>query len=254
MAAARRLCLCLTAAMVALTAATGCLGEGGPVTPSATTSSGASPDPTPSTVVTASPTAIPTAPATAAYPGSARLYAEAVLLAWRTRDWVRLGTLATPAVQGQLQTTTGLEPNWSAVDCQDAAGSTYCRFVNADGDVATVRLDNQLVGRARAATEVKLDPTTYSNNAIEYVKAFIEAWRTANTRRMAILATPAEVTYLSRVTPPATYSTCATLSGGTASVRVYDGSRLNHTVTVRISALGGEHAITGHASTPAACP
>ena len=152
-----------------------------------------------------------------------------------------------PAVLSQLQTTANVEPNWTYVDCQGAAGSSYCQFINADGDSVTVRLDNQLLGRSRATTEVKLDQTTYSNNAVEYVKAFIEAWRNANTKRMAALANQAEVDYFTHYTPPGAYSTCATLAGGIASVRVYNAGRPELHAHRGGGDAGAKHAITGHA-------
>lgn len=251
-----RLAVALTAAAVLL-GGTACLNTNGPVTPSnsttATASPGADADPTatPSTVVT---TATGATTASSTFPGTARLYAEAVLLAWRTKQFTRAGQLVTPTVLSQLQTTANLDPNWSYVSCQGAAGSTYCVFLNADGDAATLRLDNQLVGRANAVTELKLDETKYSNNAVEYVKAFVEAWRNANTKRMAALANGTEVDYFTHYTPPGTYSTCATLSGTTASVRIYNADGVNYTLTVSVMKLGGKNAITGHVLIPAACP
>ena len=250
MAAARRLVtLAVLAATLAATAS--CVEASGPVNPITTPSASASETPTPSTVVTA--TSTPTT-AVVAYPATAQGYAEAVLQAWRSRQFTRLTDLTTPEVLTQLQTTGNIETDWSFVNCQGAAGSSYCQYVNSDGDSATLRLNNQRLGTAHAATEVKLDLTTYSNNAVEYVKAFIEAWRNANTKRMATLANAAEVSYFTHYTPPGAYSTCATLAGGTANVRVYNPDGLNYTITVSVATLGAEHAITGHATTPAACP
>jgi hypothetical protein len=247
----RPLLASLAAALVLLTTSA-CLNTEAPLTPSPAVSA---------SETAASPTASPTTTATSAtpspttaFPATARLYAEAVLLAWRTKQYGQLGELTTAAVLSQLQTTANVEPNWAYVSCQGAAGSSYCMFINADGDAVTLRLDNQLLGRARATTEVKLDQTTYSNNAVEYVKAFIEAWRNANTKRMAALANQGEVEYFTHYTPPGTYFTCATLSAGTASVRVYNPDGLNYTLTVSVATLGSKHAITGHAAVAAACP
>jgi hypothetical protein len=253
MAAVRRL-MTLAVLAVALAGTASCVDISGPVTPvttpSATGSETASGAPGPSTVVTAATTPA----AGASYPGTAQGYAEAVLQAWRIKQFTRLTDLTSPAVLTQLQTTGNIESDWSFVNCQGAAGSSYCQYLNGDGDSATLRLDNQLLGRAHAATEVKLDLTTYSNNAVEYVKAFIEAWRNANTKRMTTLANATEVTYFTHYAPPGAYSTCATLAGGTASVRVYNADGLNYTLNVSVATLGAKHAITGHATTPAACP
>jgi hypothetical protein len=250
MAAARRL-ITVTVLAATLAATASCVDISRPVTPVTTPSATASETPTPSTVVTA--TSTPTA-AVASYPATAQAYAEAVLQSWRLKQFTRLTDLTSPEVLTQLQTTGNIETDWSLVNCQGAAGSSYCQYLNSDGDSVTLRLDNQRLGQARAATEVKLDLTTYSNNAVEYVKAFIEAWRNANTKRMATLANPTEVSYFTHYTPPGAYSTCATLAGGTASVRVYNADGLNYTVTVSVATLGAKHAITGHVTTPAACP
>lgn len=251
MAAARRL---ITLAVLAATLATtaSCVDTSGPTTPSP-------PAPTDS----ADPTSAgPSSPATStsaaaaapSYPASAQGYAEAVLQAWRLRLFTRVSDLASPEVLTQLQTTANIETDWSLVNCQGAAGSSYCQYLNGDGDSATLRLDNQLLGKAHATTEVKLDLTTYSNNAVEYVKAFIEGWRNANTKRMATLANQPEVGYFTHYAPPGNYSTCATLAAGTASVRVYNSDGLNYTLTVAVALLGTKHAITGHALVAAACP
>lgn len=255
MAAARRL---MTAAVlaVALAGTASCVDITGPATPVTTPSSTASDTASDTASETAEPSTVvsgTTTPA-ASYPGTAQAYAEAVLLAWRIRQFTRLTDLTSPEVLAQLQTTANIEFDWSFINCQGAAGSSYCQYLNGDGDSATLRLNNQLLGRAHAATEVKLDRTTYSNNAVEYIKAFIEAWRNANTKRMAALASATEVTYFTHYTPPGAYSTCATLAGGTASVRVYNADGLNYTLTVSVATLGAKHAITGHASMPAACP
>jgi len=246
----RPLLASLGAGLVLLTASA-CLNTEAPLTPSPAVSASETASPT---ATTAAPTKSAPPSPTASFPASARLYAEAVLLAWRTKQYGQLGELTTPAVLSQLQTTANVEPNWAYVNCQGAAGSSYCLFINGDGDAITLRLDNQLLGKARATTEVKLDQTTYSNNAVEYVKAFIEGWRNANTKRMAALANQGEVEYFTHYTPPGTYSTCATLSGGTASVRVYNSDGLNYTLTVSVATLGSKHAITGHAAVAAACP
>ncbi len=152
-----------------------------------------------------------------------------MLLAWRTNQQTRLAELVTPTVLSQLQTTSNVEPNWTYVSCEGTAGSTYCQFLNGDGDAIILRVENLSLGKANAATEVKLDLTTYSDNAVEYVKAFIEAWRNENTKRMAILADQSEVVYFTQYTPPGSYSTCATFTIGNTSVRVYnaEGAQLH---------------------------
>ncbi len=247
----RRLITGALAAGLVLLGAAACGNTAGPVAPSPSATTSAAPAPTSSAPTSAASTAA------AVFPNSAQLYAEAVLLAWRTNAQSRLAELVTPTVLSQLQTTTNLERNWVYASCQGAAGSTYCQFLNGDGDAVTLRLENRYVGQPRAVTEVRLDVTTYSNNAIEYVKAFVEAWRNANTKRMAALANQAEVDYFTHYTPPGSYSTCASPpAGGATNVRVYNPEGLNYTLVVTIAALGSKHAIAGHAApiSPAPCP
>jgi hypothetical protein len=249
-AARSRRLLCSLLAVGSLLGAAACAKNNGPATESPSGSSSPTVSAAPTTAQ-ATPSATPTT--SRDFPSTARLYGEAVLLAWRTNQQTRLGDLVTSTVLSQLQTAGTVEPNWAYVECQGAAGSSYCQFRNGDGDAVTLRMDNQLLGKAHATTEVKLDLTTYSNNAVEYVKAFIEAWRNANTKRMATLANQTEVDYFTHYVPPATYSTCATLASGIASVRVYNSDGLDYTVTVAVAALGGKNAITGHSATPASC-
>lgn len=247
---ARRLLTSVFAAGLVVLGVTACAGANGPATPTPSSSPSASSAPAETT--SAAPTsAAPTS--TASYPSTARLYAEAVLLAWRTNQQTRLAELVTPTVLSQLQSTSNVEPNWTYVSCEGTAGSTYCQFINGDGDAIILRVENLSLGKPNATTEVKLDLTTYSNNAVEYVKAFIEAWRNANTRRMAILANQTEVEYFTHYTPPGTYSTCATFATPVASVRIYNADGLNYTLTVAVALLGGKHAILGHSPTPASC-
>jgi hypothetical protein len=244
----RRSITCVLAIGLVMLGATACTNTAGPVTPSPSPSTSSAP----ATTTSAAPTSAAPTP-TVSYPSTARLYAEAVLLAWRTNQRTRLAELVTPTVLSQLQTTSNVEPNWTYVSCEGTAGSTYCQFLNGDGDAVILRVENLSLGKPNATTEVKLDLTTYSNNAVEYVKAFIEAWRNANTRRMAILANQTEVEYFTHYTPPGTYSTCATFAAPTASVRVFNAEGLNYTLTVAVALLGEKHAILGHSATPASC-
>jgi hypothetical protein len=222
------------------------------VNPQATPTPSTSPSSTPAATASAPPTTAP--PTTApAFPTTAPIYAEAVLLAWRTNNLPRLAQLVSPGVLSQLQAAKNVEPNWANPFCDGSTDSVFCVYYNGDGDVITLRVLDQLIGKPNAVIDVKLDRTTYSNNAIEYVKTFIEAWRQGNTKRLAALANPAEVEYFTHFTPPGPYSTCAVLSSPVANVRVYNAEGLNYTFTVSLLALGGKHAITGHAAAPAAC-
>ena len=144
MAAARprRLIAGVIAAGLVLLGSAACANSSGPVTPNPSVTASSEP----ATTTTAAPTSASATTASSVFPGTARLYAEAVLLAWRTNQQTRVAELVAPTVLIQLQTTTNAEPNWVYASCQGTAGSTYCQFLNGDGDAVTLRLDNQLVG------------------------------------------------------------------------------------------------------------
>ena len=74
----------------------------------------------------------------------------------------------------------------------------------------TLRIFTALLGKAHAATEVKLDQTEYSSDAKQYVQAFVEAWRNGNTKRMlALSAEQSVVDFFTHYTPPETYQVCS---------------------------------------------
>ena len=196
----------------------------------------------------------PTTSAAPTYPGTARAYAEAVLTAWRLKQQTRLAELTTAEVEEQIIEVPG-PPNqqWVYQNCDGAAGSSYCGFVNVDGDVITLRISNQLLGKPDATTEVKLDLTVYAPKATDYVKAFVEAWRNGNTRRMLALSSQAEVDYFTHYTPPSTYTVCSFKVGTVWQVRVYNSDGLSYLMKVTDAQLTKPHAITSHV-TPVPLP
>lgn len=131
---------------------------GAGATPSAGESQVPSPEvqPTPAPSAVTQPTAKPEpAPEN---PTTARKYAEAVVSAWQQDKIDVLGDLATPGVQEQIIEIPGpIDMDWTFTRCDGAAGSSYCLFTNAVGDVLILRISNSLLGQAHAATEVRLD-------------------------------------------------------------------------------------------------
>lgn len=206
------------------------------------------------------PTNAPTTPATTAppapptYPATARAYAEAILTAWRLKQQSRLADLTTAQVEEQIIEIPG-PPNqqWVYQTCDGAAGSSYCAFVNVEGDVITLRISNQFLGKPDAATEVKLDLTVYAPKATDYVKSFVEAWRNGNTRRMLALSSQGEVDYFTHYTPPSTYTVCSFKVGTLWQVRVYNSDGLSYLMKVTDAQLTKPHAITSHV-TPVPLP
>jgi hypothetical protein len=139
---------------------TGCAGTQTPsTTPTAVTTLGNQPSTqTPTLVPTLSPS-MPSPPtsalAPASYPIASREYAEAVIAAWKTKNLSKLVDLTTPQVQEQLIEIPGPpNMNWTYVRSDGAMGSTYCSFINADGDKLTLRVTNEKLGHAHAVSNI----------------------------------------------------------------------------------------------------
>lgn len=203
---------------------------------------------------TAAATTPAATPATAEFPKTARAYAESVLAAWKQHQLEWLGDLTTPQVQEQIIEIPG-PPNqsWTYHTCNGAAGSTFCEFFNANGDAIVLRVTNSLLGKAHAVAGVTFQPTTYPNNAEDYVKAFIKAWQDGNRPRMLALANQNEVDYFTHYTPPENYSTCGEGAMGSTYVRVYNSDGLNYTIRVVNQFLGQKHAISEHTDITPSC-
>jgi hypothetical protein len=102
-------------------------------------------------------------PGAPTYPKNAKDYAQALLQAFGKNDKSRLGQLASPGAVLQLQTLTGLDPNWTVyVSCgADGSAHTQCVFRNAHGDVGSVRVENVKLGSPMAGTEAIIDRTIF---------------------------------------------------------------------------------------------
>ena len=247
----RRLAAVITLAAT-LFVVTGCNGlttgnPNPPLTPTATskaptgTSTGGPGPTTPPVVTTTGPQ----------YPATAQAYSEKLLTAWGQLQVSVLADLTTPAAQTEILAISA-PPNqaWTFQRCDGAAGSSYCSFLSKDGDVITVRVINETLGKAHAVSEVKFDPTVYAADAKEYVRAFVEAWRNQNSRRMLALSSQAEVDYFTPITPPTTYTICTLKSGTLWNVRVYNSGGVNHVVKVTDATLGTKGAIASHVTPP----
>jgi hypothetical protein len=240
--------------LVLLTAATtACGGDdppaGATATPTPVDAFGTGPVGTPGpggATPTATAAATPNPPT---YPASARKYAEAVLTAWRKGRLPRLADLTTPQVNEQILEIPG-PPNhqWTYRDCDGAAGSSYCRFVNAVGDTIRLRITNSQLGAAHATTEVALDPTTYPADGVAYVKAFVAAWRDVNLPRMKALAVTSVVEYVRHGPAPDNPSYLSVGGGGGLSrIRVTNLEGFSLELHVGTTLLGSPDAIVGHA-------
>ncbi|HZM82977.1 MAG TPA: hypothetical protein VFC19_45250 [Candidatus Limnocylindrales bacterium] len=190
-------------------------------------------------------------PAAPTYPKSAKDYAQALLQAFGKNDKTRLGQLASQAAVLQLQTQTGLDPNWTVyVSCgADGGAHTQCVFRNAHGDVASVRVENAKLGSPMAGTEALIDRTIYSTDPGQYASTFALAWVNGNTERMRRLSSSSVVSLFNGKTKALAYTTQAAKDGDFWNVKTVDGSvgggGFSFTLRIANGSLGKANAIVG---------
>jgi hypothetical protein len=147
--------------------------------------------PPPAAPLAASPGASPS------YPADAGAYAQAAVTAWLHGDQARLDQLRDPG--NQILHTVGLgdyDRNYTFRDCQGAAGSSYCTFYNAVGDVLVLQLSNPLLGAPHAIVHGTFDPLTFPNDMRAYAQECLDAWRAGNLTRVGYLTQPDAKTHL----------------------------------------------------------
>jgi hypothetical protein len=177
------------------------------------------------------------------YPDTAEAYAKAVVAAWVQDQPSTLASLTTPTVNAQiLDLLPSVNDNWSYLRCDGTAGSSYCSFTNADGDLLTLRITHSLLAHAHAAIQVTLDVTEYPADGVAYVKEFVGAWQFGNTARMLKLSSPSVVAKVK--TPPVspTYPAPTCCGGGLLQVKV-QWSGITARFDVGTIKLGGPNAI-----------
>ena len=135
-------------------------------------------------------------PAAPAYPSSAAAYAQAGVQAWVDHDSARLDQLEVAG--GQLHIMAGCNGCYNAafalVNCQGAAGSSYCLFFNAVGDELNVHLQNSLLGSPDAIVAGSIvTPITFPSDDKAYAQEALNAWLSKNDARLKLL-TQANVT------------------------------------------------------------
>jgi hypothetical protein len=247
----RRLGLLALAALAA-GLATGC----GPAAATATGSDPATSPPAADVLANVGEAAPAPAPGpsdlTPSYPGTTETYSKAVVSAWTQDQPATLGSLTTTATRDQiLDLLPTVNANWSYLRCDGTAGSSYCSFTNADGDLLTLRISHALLGKAHAAIEVSLDVTEYPADGVAYVKEFVAAWQFGNPARMLKLSGPAVMAKVKTQVkaPPAspTYPapTCCG-GGGLLQVKVV-WSGVTGRFDVGTTMLGGPNAIVDYA-------
>jgi len=178
------------------------------------------------------------------YPSTVEAYSEEVLDAWAGDQPSWLQALTTEAVYyGIIDLNATANDQWTLHRCDGTAGSSYCSFINPDGDVLTLRISHQLLSQAHAATDVTLDKTTYPGDGVLYVKAFVKAWQFGNTPRMLMLANPQVVEAVPDSAPASvTYPAPTCCGGGLLQVKAQWGGVFAR-FDVGTTLLGGPNAI-----------
>ncbi len=91
-----------------------------------------------------------------------------------------------PEVPGDIDMT------WTFVDCDGAAGSSYCTYRNNEGSDLILRVPDEAPDRV---SEVRMDRTLFPADADAYMRYFIQAWADRNVPRMRALSTPDVAAY-----------------------------------------------------------
>ncbi|HZN76768.1 MAG TPA: hypothetical protein VFC00_34510 [Micromonosporaceae bacterium] len=92
------------------------------------------------------------------FPSDPQAYAEAVLAAWDQGASTRLGDLTDADTNQKLMAIGHPNMQWTLDQCDGAAGSSFCTFHNTNSDTILLRITNQLLGNAHAATDVTYTP------------------------------------------------------------------------------------------------
>jgi hypothetical protein len=132
----------------------------------------------------------PPTPAAPTYPSTAAAYAQAGVAAYVNHDAARLDQLEVAG--GQLHTMAGCNGCYNTafalVNCQGAAGSSYCLFFNAVGDELNVHLQNDLLGSPDAIVAGSIfSPITFPSDDKAYAQEALNAWLSKNDARLKLL-------------------------------------------------------------------
>ncbi|WP_162908188.1 hypothetical protein [Allorhizocola rhizosphaerae] len=92
-----------------------------------------------------------------------------------------------------------IDMTWTFVECDGAAGSSYCSYRNGEGSDLILRVPN---AQPETVTEVRVDRTTFAADADEYARQFVEAWVNGNQPRVRALSTPEVAAFTAGNPPP----------------------------------------------------
>jgi hypothetical protein len=129
-------------------------------------------------------------PSALTYPGTAEEYAKAAVAAWAGRDIGRLDALEVQ--DGELHTlyqcSGCYDIHFTLVNCEGAAGSSYCLFFNNVGDSLRLKVVNQFLGQPRAISTGSIwDPIKFPSDDRAYGQEALDAWQAGNDNRLKLL-------------------------------------------------------------------
>ncbi len=187
-------------------------------------------------------------PPPAGFPSDPRAYAEAVLSAWGGQQSARLADLTTVQANQKITAIPG-PPNkhWTFVECQGAAGSSFCKFYNDSGDTILLRLTNEQLGSAHATTDATLGGLPA--DGVAYAREFVDAWQRADRTRMLQLSVPKVVDAVVEMAaaPKSPLYSIVAGGGGLVVVRVRTREGFSIDLQIGTTLLGQQHAIVGRA-------
>jgi hypothetical protein len=180
------------------------------------------------------------------YPSDAKTYCTQAVQAWLKKQDTRIKQLSNAGgAVNWANIQTNLNTDWKYIKGDGAAGSTYCVVRNDNGDELQIQVNNQLLGKPMAITNVVLDRTEYASSADDYVHAIITAWENGNTQRMAAYSNSTVVSYLTKHSAPPDWTDDPQTTNGD-HVAIRGSSREtgdSYTFQVKTSPGGKAHAI-----------
>ncbi len=94
---------------------------------------------------------------------------------------------------------TDMDMAWTFIECDGAAGSSFCTYRNGEGSDLILRVPN---AQPETVNEVRVDRTVFAPDADAYARHFVEAWINSNQARLRALSTPDVASFAINNPPP----------------------------------------------------
>jgi hypothetical protein len=124
------------------------------------------------------------------FPTDAGAYTKAALAAYVAKDVATLDQYEDTG--GQLHTMLGCNGCYNTAftyhNCEGAAGSSYCLFINAVGDELRLRVNNAALGQPRAMGGGSIfNPIAFPSDDQAYAQEALDAWQSGDDPRLKLL-------------------------------------------------------------------